>query len=61
MRASKEIPMKTADLVQRLSNGIESAVRSQHFCVTGTVAKIDPGIGESLLRLWDQDRPKVER
>lgn len=36
--------MKSADLVQRLSKGIESAVRSQHFCVSGVLAKIDPGI-----------------
>jgi hypothetical protein len=36
--------MKTADLVQRLSKGIESAVRSHHFCVSGVLAKIDPGI-----------------
>ena len=41
---SKEIPMKSADLVQRLSKGIESAVRSHHFCVSGVLAKIDPGI-----------------
>jgi hypothetical protein len=36
--------MKSADLVQHLSKGIESAVRSHHFCVSGALAKIDPGI-----------------
>jgi hypothetical protein len=36
--------MKSAFLVHRLSKGIESAVRSHHFCVCGAVANIDPGI-----------------
>src|SRR5580693_1346352 len=44
MCASEELPMKTADLVRRLSKGIDSAVRSHHFCISGVLAKIDPGI-----------------
>jgi hypothetical protein len=34
--------MKAADLVQRLSKAIESAVRSHHFCVSGALTNIDP-------------------
>lgn len=36
--------MKIADLAQRLSKGIASAARSQHFCASGIMAKIDPRI-----------------
>lgn len=36
--------MKTADLVARLSKGVESVVRSHHFCVSGAMTEIDPRI-----------------
>jgi hypothetical protein len=36
--------MKIADLAQRLSKGIASAARSQHFYASGIMAKIDPRI-----------------